>query len=90
MMATCINGIDVLVFTGGIGENSADVRKLVCARLAWLGLRLDEAANTHNRDTISTRDSRFAVRVIPTDEQWVIAAHTRDAINGKLQTTRPA
>jgi acetate kinase len=87
VMATCIHGIDILVFTGGIGENSADIRKQICARLDWLGLRLDEAANTHNRDTISTRDSRFAVRVIPTDEQWVIAAHTRDAIDGKRQAT---
>jgi acetate kinase len=87
VMATCIHGIDILVFTGGIGENSADIRKQICARLDWLGLTLDEAANTHNRDTISTEEGRFSVRVIPTDEQWVIATHTRDAIDGKRQAT---
>ena len=85
-LATCISGVDLLVFTGGIGENSPDIRKQICARLEWLGLRLDETANTDRRDPISTAERSFAVRVIPTDGQWMIAAHTRDAINGKSQT----
>jgi len=79
-MATCMGGVDLLVFTGGIGENSPDIRKQICARLNWLGLRIDDEANMRGHNSISTLESRFAVRVIPTDEESVIATQTRDII----------
>ncbi|MEH2499762.1 acetate kinase [Bradyrhizobium sp. AZCC 1678] len=80
-MATCMSGVDLLVFTGGIGENSPEIRKQICARLNWLGLRIDDEANMRGHNSISTRESRFAVRVIPTDEESVIAMQTRDIID---------
>ncbi|GLQ53342.1 acetate/propionate family kinase [Devosia nitrariae] len=72
-MANTLEGLDTLVFTGGIGEHSAPVRKGVGERLAWLGVSLDEAANSAGARCISTRSSRVEVLVIPTDEEVVIA-----------------
>jgi acetate kinase len=80
VMAACLNGIDLLVFTGGIGENSPDIRKEICARLGWLGLKLDDEANARQQDVISTGESSFGVRVIPTDEESVIAAACADVL----------
>jgi acetate kinase len=84
VMATSIGGIDVLVFTAGIGENSPEVRRNICARLGWMGLQLDDNTNTHPRDVISTRESKVQVLMIPTDEEIMIAQHTREV------TLRPA
>jgi acetate kinase len=75
MMAASLQGLDGLVFTAGIGENDAIVRAAICARLQWLGVRLDEAANTANSEIISTSDSTVEVRVIPTDEETTIRRH---------------
>lgn len=75
-LSTTLGGLDCLVFTGGIGENAAEVRRLVGARLAWLGLSLDIAANASHQPLISTKASRIAVWVIPTDEEFVIARQT--------------
>ncbi len=77
VMATAISGIDDLVFTGGVGEHSAAVRQNVCARLGWLGVRLDRDANDRNLTRISAADSRVGVAVIPTNEELIIAMHTR-------------
>ena len=70
-----LGGLDSLVFTAGIGENSAEIRSRVCERLSPLGLRLDEAANTAARGdaVISAPDSAVEVRVIPADEELSIA-----------------
>jgi acetate kinase len=71
-----LNGLDVLVFTAGIGENNPDLRAEICANLECLGLKLDPAANAACRATeavISTPDSNVEVRVIPTNEEIVIA-----------------
>lgn len=68
--------LDYLVFTAGIGENSARVRRLVCEKLAPLGVKLDEEANRRNDTVISSPDSAFCVRVIPTDEELGIARRT--------------
>jgi acetate kinase len=81
-MATSIGGIDVLVFTAGIGENSPEVRRNICARLEWMGLQLDDIANTQPRHTISTRESKVQVLMIPTDEEAMIAQHTRELVLG--------
>jgi acetate kinase len=64
------------VFTAGIGENSASMRARIADKLAWLGAALDPAANAAGGPLISTRDSRVAVYVIPTDEELMIARHT--------------
>ncbi|MFG1417262.1 acetate/propionate family kinase [Xanthobacter sp. V0B-10] len=71
-----LGGLDALVFTAGIGENSAVVRARVLERLEWLGLTLDPAANAANGPRISTADGRAAAFVIPTNEELMIARHT--------------
>jgi acetate kinase len=71
-----LGGLDALVFTAGIGEHSASVRAALCAKLAWLGVKLDEQANASNGPRISTSDSAVSVWVIPTDEELMIAQHT--------------
>ncbi len=76
MLASALGGLDAFVFTAGIGENSASIRSRIAARLGWLGLELNSAANTTNAMQISRRDSRVAVYVIPTDEELMIARHT--------------
>jgi acetate kinase len=72
-LTASLGGLDGLVFTAGIGEHAAPVRKAVCERLAWLGIELDPAANDANAPVISTKASWIEVRVIPTDEEAVIA-----------------
>jgi acetate kinase len=71
-----LGGLDALVFTAGIGERSAPVRAALCAKLAWLGVKLDEQANASNGPRISAPDSAVSVWVIPTDEELMIAQHT--------------
>lgn len=72
-LAAALEGLDAVVFTGGIGENAAPVRSQVCQGLHWLGIELDEAKNTRNETVISTEFSRVRVLVIPTNEEIVIA-----------------
>lgn len=74
-LAAAIGGLDALVFTGGIGEHAAEVRRRVCAQSAWLGLSLDQAANADDQLRIASSDSRVDVLVIPTNEEWMIAHH---------------
>ncbi len=71
--AAALGGLDTLVFAGGIGENSADVRKRVCAGLEFLGIALDEKRNETPADIISAETSHVTVRLIPTDEERMIA-----------------
>ncbi len=68
-----IGGLDALVFTAGIGENSALVRKNICDRLAWLGLELDSAENARDATCISQPQSLVKVLVLPTNEEAVVA-----------------
>ena len=75
-LATSIEGLDAIVFTAGIGENSAGVRDLICARLGWLGVTLDREANDRHATRISAPTSRVDVLVVPTDEEGVIARAT--------------
>ncbi|WP_316360176.1 acetate/propionate family kinase [Devosia sp.] len=72
-MANTLEGLDTLVFSGGIGEHSGPIRARVAERLAWLGVSLDMAANAGNRRRISAPSSRVEVLVIPTNEEIVIA-----------------
>ena len=82
-------GTDSLIFTGGIGENSAEIRRKICEGLEWFGLKLDEEKNQsakHGKEEmISTNDSRFAAYVIPTDEELLIARDTVRCVRGVQQ-----
>ena len=79
-LAAAIGGIDALVFTGGIGEHAAEIRRRVCSRLAWLGLLLDDAANATDQLRISTPESGVDLLVIPTNEEWMIAHHAQNLL----------
>jgi acetate kinase len=72
-LAAVLEGLDALIFTGGIGENSRLIRERVCAGLGWLGIELNRAANAENEPIISTGLSRARVMVLPTNEEIVIA-----------------
>ncbi|MDE0030080.1 MAG: acetate/propionate family kinase [Deltaproteobacteria bacterium] len=76
-LAAVLDGLDTLVFTGGIGERAAPVRRQICEGLAHLGIELDPERNQAHAGTISTPRSRCTARVIPTDEDLMIARHTR-------------
>jgi acetate kinase len=71
--ASVLGGLDTLVFAGGIGENAPAVRARICEGLGFLGLELNESRNAESARVISTDASRVAVRVIHTDEEWMIA-----------------
>ncbi|NML10278.1 acetate/propionate family kinase [Sphingobium sp. AR-3-1] len=75
-----LGGLDGIVFTAGIGENDPVIRAAICERLAWLGIAIDQDANARNAPVISTADSEIVVRVIPTDEERMIAIHTLAAL----------
>jgi acetate kinase len=74
--AAVLGGLDAFVFTAGIGEHSALLRAALCAKLAWLGVKLDERANASGGPRISAPHSGVSVWVIPTDEERMIAQHT--------------
>ena len=76
-LAAALGGLDTVVFAGGIGENVAEIRARVCGPLQHLGIELSESGNQGNSPLISTSASRVAVRVIPTDEEKMIARHVR-------------
>jgi acetate kinase len=75
-LAAVLGGIDGLVFTAGIGENSPEIRKRICEASAWLGIELDEKANTGKGPRISTKGSAVSTWMIPTNEELMIARHT--------------
>jgi acetate kinase len=75
-LAAVLGGIDGLVFTAGIGENSPEIRRRICDASTWLGIHLDEDANARKGPRISRTDSPVSVLVIPTNEELMIARHT--------------
>jgi acetate kinase len=77
-LVTVLGGIDTLVFTGGIGEHASSVRQRICENLEHLGIEVDPSLNQENSALISSTRSRVAVRVIATDEDLMIARHTRE------------
>ncbi len=81
-MAAVLGGIDALVFTGGIGENSRLVRDRVCTGMGWLGIEIDPDANADNNRIISTNLSRVVTMVIPTNEELVIARAAANLLAG--------
>ena len=76
-LAAAAGGLDALVFTGGIGEHAAEVRRRVCLQLDWLGIRLNPEANARNQIVIGAGDSSVDVLVIPTNEEWMMAHHAQ-------------
>jgi acetate kinase len=79
-LAAALGGIDALVFTAGIGENSAEIRKRISEASAWLGIELDDAANVAKGPRITTPKSKVSAWVIPTNEELMIARHTRSLL----------
>jgi acetate kinase len=77
-----LEGAEAVVFTGGIGENSADIRRRVCEPLGWAGLSLDQNRNLGQGPRISADGSRLAAYVIPTDEEWLIAREALRLLHG--------
>ena len=82
-LAATLGGLDGLVFTGGIGEHSPDIRREIGVRASWLGLTLDEGANARGERLISASGSRVSAWVIPTDEEAMIARHTFAVTQGR-------
>jgi acetate kinase len=81
-----LGGADAIVFTGGIGENSARIRSGVCRDLEWFGIRLDPARNAHGEAerAVSAPDSRVEIWTVPTNEEIVVARQARDLITSKI------
>ncbi len=79
-----LNGADLIVFTGGIGENSAAFREAVCRRMDYAGIKLDMQKNKTRgkEETISADDSRVRIMVIPTNEELIVARQTQDVLAG--------
>ena len=82
-LAAASQGIDALVFTAGIGEHASSLRERVCRDAAWLGVDLDPAAHLSDGPLISTASSEVAAWVIPTNEELMIARHTREVLDPK-------
>jgi acetate kinase len=87
-LAAVLDGLDTLVFTGGIGENAPRVRQRICDGLGFLGIELDHAKNDGNASVISGEGSAVNVRVIQTNEELIIAQHTSVVCGEMQQTTR--
>lgn len=79
--AAAMGGLDALVFTGGIGENSKEIREEVCKEMEFLGIHLDDLKNQNAEEVISTENSRVSVMRIPTNEELVIALDTAKIVS---------
>jgi acetate kinase len=80
-MAAVLGGIDTLVFTGGIGEHAAPVRAEIVRGLEHLGVRIDEARNARSEAVVSGEGASCTVRVVKTDEERMVARHTRRVVS---------
>jgi acetate kinase len=89
-LAAALGGLDALVFTGGIGERAASIRLRICREASWLGVRLDQEANMRGGPSISRSGSAVSVWVIPTNEELMIAMHTRRLLVGAGQPVAQA
>jgi acetate kinase len=76
-LITALGGLDILVFTGGIGEHAPEIRRRISDGLAFAGIEIDTKANLDNAAVVSTGNSAATVRVIHTDEELMVARHTR-------------
>ncbi len=87
-LAAALGGLDAIVFTAGIGENSAAIRARVMRDAAWLGVEPDAAANEKGGPRISAASSRVSVWAVPTNEELMIARHTRRVLGTKMEAVR--
>jgi acetate kinase len=88
-LAAALGGVDAVVFTAGIGENSAELRERICRDAAWLGLDFDAEANRAGGPRISRTGSRTAALVLPTNEELMIARHTRAVLTARTEERAP-
>ena len=79
--AAAPGGLDALVFTAGIGEHAAEIRRRVCTAAAWLGVKIDISANTDGGPCLSPPGSKVSAWAIPTDEDLMIAQHTQSVLS---------
>jgi acetate kinase len=86
-LAAVLGGLDGLVFTAGIGENSAEIRARIMDACAWLGIALDAEANRRGGPCISAAGSAVSAWVVPTNEELMIARHTQALVTHQAQTT---
>lgn len=84
-LVSALGGLDGIVFTAGIGENDASMRARICKRLEWLGVTIDEEANSKSGPRINGANSSVKVYVIPTDEEVMIARHSLDLVADQVQ-----
>ena len=80
-LVAAAGGLDAMVFTGGIGEHAAEVRRRVCAQLEWLGIRINNEANQADQVHISAKESTIDVMVIPTNEELMMALHVQKLLS---------
>ncbi|WP_428035377.1 acetate/propionate family kinase [Amphritea sp.] len=79
-LSAALQGLEQLVFTGGVGENDSKLRKRICDQLEWLGVKLNKSANKEGEAIISKASAKVIVRVIPTNEEAMIALHTQEVL----------
>jgi acetate kinase len=87
-LAAALGGLDALVFTGGIGEHAAPIRARICRDASWLDLVLEEDANERGGPRISKDGSAVSAWVIPTDENLMVAGHTRRLLEERARSSR--
>jgi acetate kinase len=85
-MAAALGGLDALVFTAGIGQRAAEIRRQVCEQAVWLGVDLNQSANLAGGAQITKSDSCTSAWVIPTDEDLMIARHSWTLLNPEAET----
>jgi acetate kinase len=81
-LVAALGGLDALVFTGGIGEHAAEIRARVCQDAGWIGIRLDQASNARGGPRLSPGESAPSAWMLPTDENLMVARHTRALLDG--------
>jgi acetate kinase len=89
-LTAVLGGLELLVFTAGVGEHSAQIRARICEGLAYLGVRLDTVANDADAQVISSADSQIRVAIEPTNEEWVAARHAKVLIGTPRRAVHPA
>lgn len=83
-LVAALGGLDVLIFTGGIGEHAWQIREKVCINTDWLDMRINTELNRKNQTMISDAKSKVEIYVIPTNEEWIIASHTYHLIKKEI------
>ena len=89
-LTAVLGGVDALVFTAGIGENSPEIRRQICGASAWLGIELDQQKNAKKATRISTANSKVSVWVIPTNEELMIARHMGELLGLQSRSAQQA